>query len=157
MLSFDGETIEIESVRYPFCFYGDPDDPESTRGIIDVLPFNEELNRLQLIVTGAPTAQLKISWGDRSKVFEAGQLAKGINLAAEFLDNPFAEPFKAVEDAVRKQQQYEAIWRSRPTRGAERLAVESSFLQEDANRRAKPAPWRPPRVLPSNQSSISSR
>ena len=45
------------------------------------------------------------------------ELAKGINLAAEFLDNPFSGPFKEVEKAVSRQQQIEAtgvdsIWRN---------------------------------------------
>ena len=109
VLSFDGEILEIESARYPFCFYGDPHNPDSTRGILEVLPFNAELNRFQLIVTAAPTARLKVTWGGRSKIFLAGQLARGINLAAEFLDNPFGEPFQALEDAVRKQQRYETL------------------------------------------------
>lgn len=109
VLSFDGEVLEVESTRYPFCFYGDPHDPNSTRGIIEVLPFNAELNRFHLVVTGAPTARIKVTWGSTSKIFLAGQLARGINLAAEFLDNPFREPFKAVERAVRKQQRQETL------------------------------------------------
>jgi lysophospholipase L1-like esterase len=80
VLSFDGELLEIESARYPFCFYGDPHSPDSTRGILPVLPFNAELNRFQLIVTAAPTARLKVTCGDQSKIFLAGQLASGINL-----------------------------------------------------------------------------
>jgi lysophospholipase L1-like esterase len=109
VLSFDGELLEIESARYPFCFYGDPHNPDSTRGILEVLPFNAELNRFQLIVTAAPSARLKVTWGEQSKIFLAGQLARGINLAEEFLDNPFSEPFQAVADAVRQQQQYETL------------------------------------------------
>ena len=35
------------------------------------------------------------------------QLAQGINLAAEFLDNPFVEPFHKVESQIRKQQDFE--------------------------------------------------
>ena len=55
--------------------------------------------------------------GKLVKIFRAEELAKGVNLAAEFLDNPFSAPFKAVENAVSKQQQYEALaftasWRS---------------------------------------------
>ena len=38
LLSFVDDSVEIESTRYPFCFYGDPTDPESTRGILEVLP-----------------------------------------------------------------------------------------------------------------------
>ena len=117
LLSFVEDRVEIESTRYPFCFYGDPSDPESTRGILEVLPFNAELNRLKVIVTGASTPRLKVTWGKWFKIFRAEELAKGVNLAAEFLDNPFSAPFKAVENAVSKQQRYEAtgvrsIWRS---------------------------------------------
>jgi hypothetical protein len=117
LLSFGDGRVEIESTRYPFCFDGDPSDPDSTRGILEVLPFNAELNRLQLIVTGASSERVKVTWGRSSKIFDVAELAKGINLAAEFLDNPFSGPFKEVEKAVSKQQQFEAtgvdgIWRS---------------------------------------------
>jgi lysophospholipase L1-like esterase len=117
LLSFVNDTVEIESARYPFCFYGDPNDPDSTRGILEVLPFNAELNRLQLIVTGAPSGRVKVMWGKWFKIFRADELARGVNLAAEFLDNPFAGTFKELQHAVSKQQQFEAtgdqgIWRS---------------------------------------------
>lgn len=139
VLSFSGDVIEIESARYPFCFYGDPHDPNSTRGILEVLPFNSELNRFHLIVTGASTARLKVSWGDQSKIFLADQLARGINLAAEFLDNPFCEPFQAVENAVRRQQQYETLG----VRGLGGLgswwSQGEASSQEDADRRVAKA------------------
>ena len=97
--------MEIEAIR------------RVTRGILEVLPFNTELNRLELIVTGASTPRLEVTWGKWSKIFGAEELAKGVNLAAEFLDNPFSAPFRAVENAVSKQQQYEgpggrSIWRT---------------------------------------------
>ena len=50
---------------------------------------------------------MKVTWGEESKEFDAAELAKGINLAAEFLDNPFVGPFKKVHDAVEAQQQFE--------------------------------------------------
>ena len=108
LLSFADGSVKIQSTRYPFCFYGEPTDPESTRGILEVLPFNAELNRLELWVTGASTPRLKVTWGNSFKIFRAEELAKGVNLAAEFLDNPFSAPFQAIEYAVSKQQQYEA-------------------------------------------------
>jgi len=108
LLSFAGDSVKIQSTRYPFCFYGKPTDPESTRGILEVLPFNAELNRLELWVTGASTPRLMVTWGNSFKIFRAEELAKGVNLAAEFLDNPFSVPFQSVEYAVSKQQQYEA-------------------------------------------------
>lgn len=106
VLSAKDGTVEIESSRYPFCFYGDPKTTNSTRGVLEFLPFNQDLNRFTLVVTGA-TGKTKVTWGKESKTFDAGQLAKGINLAAEFLDNPFSEPFMAAHKAVRKQQDFE--------------------------------------------------
>ena len=55
VLSAGQGTVEIESTRYPFCFYGDKlDDPNSTKGVLEFLPFNQELNRLTLVVKGVP-------------------------------------------------------------------------------------------------------
>ena len=45
-----------------------------------------------------------MTWGDASKEFPAEELAKGINLAAEFLDNPFSEAFRKVEEKIAEQQ-----------------------------------------------------
>src|SRR5687767_4450994 len=93
--------FEIESTKYPFCFYGEPKSPSATRGIIEVFPFNEELNRFKLVVKNPPGDRVTVTWGDASKEFPAADLAKGINLAAEFADaNPFSEPFKQVEAEV---------------------------------------------------------
>ena len=97
-------TVEIESSRYPFCFYGDPKATSATAGIIEFCPFNEDLNRLVLVVKGAKGDKVKVTWGKGTKEFSAAALEKGINLAAAFLDNPFSEPFRKVEDAVGRQQ-----------------------------------------------------
>lgn len=48
-----------------------------------------------------------MTWGKDSKEFSADQLKQGVNLADEFLDNPFAEPFQKVEAQIRKQQEFE--------------------------------------------------
>jgi hypothetical protein len=54
------------------------------------------------------TGKAKVTWGKNTKEFAAADLEKGINLAAEFpVDNPFSEPFKKVEDVIRKQQNAE--------------------------------------------------
>ena len=34
----DKGTVEMESTRYPFCFYGDPAKPNATRGVIEFFP-----------------------------------------------------------------------------------------------------------------------
>ena len=108
ILSASNGTVEIESTRYPFCFFGDnPKDTHSTRGILEFVPFNQDLNRFMLVVKGVKGDRVKVSWGNASKEFSAEQLEKGINLAAEFLDNPFSEPFRRVEDQVRRKQELE--------------------------------------------------
>ena len=131
VLSFMNGTIEIESTRYPFCFFGNPSDPDSARGVVEFLPFNTELNRFRLVVNGV--SPKKVEWGEASKTFSVSELAKGVNLAAEFLDNPFSEPFKAVEYAARKQQEYEtqgmkSIWNSK-----ENLPEDQAALQKLAD------------------------
>jgi len=107
ILSNKAGKIEIESTRYPFCFYGDPKTTGATAGMIEFIPFNDELNRFTLVVEAAPTEKCKVTWGSTSKEFSREQLEKGINLAAEFIDNPFSVPFKNVEGAIREQQNYE--------------------------------------------------
>lgn len=101
--------VLVKSSRYPFCFYGDPAKPDATSGIIEFLSFNEQLNRFVLVVRHAPpgTTRLKVTWGGHTKEFMAERLERGINLAAEFLDNPFSEPFRKVHEAVLRQQRYE--------------------------------------------------
>lgn len=100
-------SVALESTRYPFCFWGKPADPGATSGIIEFFPFNEDLNRLKLIVTNAPAGQVKVTWGDGSKVYTSDQLAKGVNLAADFLENPFTAQFGKIRLAISRKQQYE--------------------------------------------------
>jgi len=107
VLGMKDGAVEVESSRYPFCFTGDPKSPNATTGIIEFLPFNQDLNRYTLVVKGAGTGKVKVTWGDASKEFAAADAEKGINLAAEFLENPFSGPFAAVDKVVREQQNYE--------------------------------------------------
>jgi lysophospholipase L1-like esterase len=107
IISSSNGTIEIESTRMPFIVPGKAEDPLSARAMLPFIPFNQDLNRLMLIVTGAGHGKVKISWGDDEKQFDAAALAKGINLAAEFPDNPFSETFANIDKAVRAQQTFE--------------------------------------------------
>jgi hypothetical protein len=107
VLSCSGGSVEVESSRYPFCFFGEPSSPTSPKGILEFLPFNEDLNRFKLIVRGAGGARVKVTWGGVSKEFAGADVEKGINLAAEFPDNPFSAQFLKVEEAVKAQQNYE--------------------------------------------------
>jgi len=102
----DGK-IEIESQRYPFCFYGDEKNPDSTRSIVPFVPFNNDLNRLMLVVENLKTDKAKVTWGKETRSFTRDQLAKGINLAAEFPENPFSEAFRKVDEQVAQEQAFE--------------------------------------------------
>ena len=103
--------IVIESIRYPYCFQRGNDHPTGpTASILPYLPFNEDLNRYILKVSNLSTPKAKITWGKESKEFTAEQLAQGINLAAEFLDNPFAEPFAAVSKQTSAKQTFETLF-----------------------------------------------
>lgn len=97
--------LTIESTRYPFCFSGRTGDRDLL-AMLNHLPFDAELNRYLLVVKNAPPTT-KVSWGDESRQFNAAQLAAGVNLAAEFRRNPFAEPFDRVIAAVQAQQDFE--------------------------------------------------
>ncbi len=94
--------IEIESTRYPFCFTD-----ENVQKIAWLFPFNPDLNRFMLKVTGLESQYAKITWGSETKTIDARDLAAGVNLAAEFPNNPFVEPFKKVEKLIRDQQNFE--------------------------------------------------
>lgn len=108
ILSFENNTVELESTRYPFCFFGEPANPESSSGIIQFFPFNEDLNRYMLVVKGLAAAKAKVTWGTESRDFAADDLAKGVNLAAAFAAHtPFDTQFRKVNSAVRDQQEHE--------------------------------------------------
>jgi lysophospholipase L1-like esterase len=107
VLSATNGTVEVESSRYPFCFYGDPARTDSTRGVLEFLPFNQDLNRFMLVVKNAGAGKVKVTWGNSSKEFEGAALEKGINLAAEFLNNPFAGPFRRMEEQISRKQELE--------------------------------------------------
>lgn len=106
LASKDG-IVEIESTRYPFCFQGNEKDPNGTVSILPYVPFNQDLNRFALTVKNLSTARADVTFGSVTKTFSREQLSAGINLAAEFLDNPFVEPFQRVLDEVGKKQAFE--------------------------------------------------
>jgi len=104
ILSAADGRVQIKSSRYPFCFWGDPASPDSTTGVLEFLPFNDDLNRFMLVVNHASADKLRVTWGEQSKIFTADELAKGINLAAEFLDNPFLKSFQSIEQRISEKQ-----------------------------------------------------
>lgn len=122
VLSAKAGEYTIESSRYPFCpcapadqaafsypvcGQDDTNSDNSIRSGMTLVPFNQDLNRLTLVVKHGDASRYLITWGDVSKTFTADQLAQGINLAAEFPSNPFSAAFAKVDAAVAAKQAYE--------------------------------------------------
>jgi lysophospholipase L1-like esterase len=153
VISSDAHQIVIESSRYPFCFFRGTKDPDTLQAadslddwpygnaaILPFIPFNEDLNRFTLTVKNLKSRRIRITWGDQSKEFTSGQLAGGINLAAEFLKNPFVKPFMELHRAVEYKQVFETTFirdylsdkesslrRSLPSKMTSIRAVETGF------------------------------
>lgn len=122
VLSAKPGEYEIRSTRYPFCpcapeglsAAGYPvcgkDSVASDASIVSgmsLVPFNQDLNRLMLVVKNAKADSYVVIWGDQSKAFSGEQLSRGINLAAEFPCNPFSAAFAKVDAAVIAKQAFE--------------------------------------------------
>jgi lysophospholipase L1-like esterase len=107
ILATEAGRIDVESSRYPFCATGPASDDGSLRSGMTLVPFNSDLNRFTLVVRNAAPGRYTVTWGDTSKTYTAQELAKGINLAADFETNPFSEAFNRVDEAVAKKQAYE--------------------------------------------------
>ncbi|HUA68840.1 MAG TPA: GDSL-type esterase/lipase family protein, partial [Candidatus Saccharimonadales bacterium] len=124
IISAQDGRYEIESSRYPFCpcepdglaagtypvcGHDSTDSNNSIRSGMTLVPFNNDLNRLMLIVRGTDATSYHVTWGTESKVFTAKQLNHGINLAEEFPSNPFSAAFARVDLAIAAKQAYETF------------------------------------------------
>jgi hypothetical protein len=108
LLAFKNGEVEIKSHRYPFSAAGgDLAKDDNVRSAMTLIPFNQELNRLTLVVKGGTAKNYKVRWGAEIKTYSADQLAQGVNLAADFAVNPFSEAFAKVDAAVAAKQNYE--------------------------------------------------
>ena len=98
----------MRSTTYPFCApAAEPGDDGSIRSGMQWVDFNGRFNRLHLIVKGTSGRNGKITWGSGTRTYTPAELERGINLAAEFIQNPFSQAFQAVDEAVAKKQAYE--------------------------------------------------
>ena len=70
-------------------------------------PVEQRLQERGRDARGAGDADGKLTWGKETRSYTAEELQDGINLAAEFANNPFVEAFTAVDEAVAKKQAYE--------------------------------------------------
>jgi GDSL-like Lipase/Acylhydrolase family len=107
----DGE-LTVTSHRYPFCIGdGDVTKHDNIRSGTTLVPFDQELDRLMLVVKHAKAKSYKVTWSSGTNSFTVSfsdkQLAKGVNLAEAFPVNPFTEAFNKVDEAVGAKQAYE--------------------------------------------------
>jgi len=122
VISAKAGKFEVESSRYPFCpcvpdgqaalsypvcGQDSLDSDNSIRSGMTLVPFNQDLNRLMLVVKNGDAPQYRITWGGENKTFPTEQLARGINLAVEFPSNPFSSAFAKVDAAVAAKQAFE--------------------------------------------------
>jgi lysophospholipase L1-like esterase len=137
ILKAEGGVISLRSFRLPCSFEpGDVTKDNTIAAGVALADFQKKLNRLTLRVAGAKTAQVKVTWGDVSKVFPAAQLAKGVNLAAEFPQNPTSPAFARIWKAVAEKQAYETkqiktLFRSPEARKDMEALVKSSQVEFD--------------------------
>jgi hypothetical protein len=107
IISLKPAMVEIESLRYPFCFTGNSKDPDGNVSILPFVPFQQDLNRFELVVRNLPGEKAEVVWGSEKKVFSKAELENGINLAAEFLNNPFSVPFALLLRDISSKQMFE--------------------------------------------------
>lgn len=107
LLSFQAGAARIKSKQYPYCASGALDDDNSLRSGFSLVPFHEKLNRLTLRVQGIPTANVNVTWGDKTKQVSSQELTKGVNLAELFPETPFDQAFAKLDAAVFAKQNFE--------------------------------------------------
>ena len=122
VVSANADGVTIESAKYPFQAPRNGD-PLGIGAAMDVVPFQDELNRFKLIVQNLPAGKkVHVTWsevvdasgGEGSTKptvveadFDAVELAQGINLAAAFPTTPFEHAYGRLDQAVHTQQDFE--------------------------------------------------
>jgi len=109
VVEVSGNHATFRSSRYPFCAApAGASDDNSIRSGMQWVPFQERFNRLRLVVRGTDrSAGYQVTWGGTTHDYTGAELAKGVNLAADFEVNPFSAAFQRVDEAVAAKQAYE--------------------------------------------------
>ena len=108
VLAAEPGRLTLESRRYPFVV-SDQDGAFPGTSLLELVPFQQEFNRLILKVENAPAERLRVKLGTVEKSFSRTELARGINLAAEFpKDHPLADAFERLRRAVAAKQAFES-------------------------------------------------
>lgn len=137
VMKSEGGVVSLRSFRIPFSFEpGDVTKDDTLAAGVALSDFQKKLNRLTLRVAGAKTGQVKVTWGEHARIFTAAQLAKGVNLAAEFPQNPTSPAFARIWKAVAEKQAYETkqiktLFRSPEAKKDMEAVVKSSQVEFD--------------------------
>jgi hypothetical protein len=123
---------------YPVCATDNWEKDNSIRSAMTLIPFNHDLNRFTLQVTGAESKKYKVTWGTESKSFSGEQLAKGINLTDEFRNSPFGEAFAKVDAAVAAKQAYETRQIKQSFHGKEATKEKMESIVEQTEKERDP-------------------
>ena len=134
--SFKDGVLTVTSRRYPFCAADEPGKDSTIRGGMELVPFNAQLNRRRLVVKGTTAPNYKVTGGETARVYSAGQLKCGVNLADDFAANPFAEAFKKVDEAVGAKQAFETKQVKQIFHGPEGKADMAAAVQKTEAERA---------------------
>jgi len=105
--SFTNNEVTVTSTKYPFCAEGSVTNDNSIRSGSTLVPFFADLSRFELVVTHAPSANYEVIWGDATNTYNSAQLDAGVNLAEDFVKNPFSAAFAKMDQAVGVKQTYE--------------------------------------------------
>ena len=130
-----GGALTLISDRLPCVFEaGDVAKDSTIAAGLALADFHQRFNRLTLTVKGAQAAQVKVTWGGQSKVFDRAALEAGVNLAAEFPQGPLKPAFDKIWKAVGEKQAFETrqiktLFRSPEAKKDMEAVVKSSELE----------------------------
>jgi len=99
--------FRFRSTRYPFCATNTVMNDGTIRAGMALVPFNEELNRFMLVAKNGSDKSYRVTWGEETRTYSAAELSRGVNLARDFVANPFWRAFNKVDEAVAAKQEYE--------------------------------------------------
>jgi hypothetical protein len=89
-----------------------------------------------LTVSGLTDEKYILTWGEQSREYSAEELAKGVNLAEKFPNNPFSAQFDRVDQAVAAKQMFETKQVKEIFHGAEGKAdIEKAAADTEAQRK----------------------
>ncbi len=133
--------VKLRSTRYVFCApTGDLAKHNSILSGAQWVPFHHDLNRFTLIVKGTSAPRYKVSWGGSSHTYTAAELRQGVNLTADFADNPFVPAFRQVDEAVAAKQEFETRQIQKEFHGnAGQADMEATVVRTEAERATKVA------------------